>query len=60
MSDPAAVKGRAARSAFAEAYRLLELRIGALVELPFDELDTGQLRSRLREIGSYGMMAIML
>lgn len=60
MSDPAAVKGRAARSAFAEAYRLLELRIGALVELPFGELDTEQLRSRLREIGSYGMMAVML
>jgi arsenate reductase len=60
MSDPATAKGRGARSAFAEAYRLLELRISALVELPFDELDTEHLRGKLREIGSYGMMAIML
>ncbi len=60
MSDPAQARGRAARSAMAEAYRLLELRIGALVELPFDELDAGQLRRTLREIGTYGMMAIML
>jgi len=60
MPDPATAKGRAARSAFAETYRLLELRIGALVELPFDELDAEQLRRKLREIGSYGMMAIML
>lgn len=60
MSDPAAARGRAARSAFAETYRLLELRIQALVELPFDQLDAEQLRRKLREIGSYGMMAIML
>jgi len=60
MSDPATARGRAARSAFAEAYRLLELRIQALVELPFDELDNEQLRRKLREIGTYGMMAIML
>src|SRR5258705_1508136 len=60
MSDPATARGRAARGAFAEAYRLLELRISALVELPFDELDTEHLRRKLREIGSCGMMAIML
>jgi arsenate reductase len=60
MSDPATAKGRGARGAFAEAYRLLELRISALVELPFDEPDTEHLRRKLREIGSYGMMAIML
>jgi arsenate reductase len=60
MSDPAAVRGRGARSAFAEAYRLLELRIGALVDLPFDELDVEQTRRKLREIGTYGMAVIML
>jgi arsenate reductase len=60
MADPAQARGRAARSAFAEAYRLLELRISALVELPFDELASDELRRKLREIGTYGMAPIML
>ena len=60
MPDPAGLSGRAARSAFAETYRLLETRIGALVELPFDELEGEDLRRSLREIGSYGLAPIAL
>jgi len=60
MPDPARLSGRAARSAFAETYRLLETRIGALVELPFDELEGEDLRRSLREIGSYGLAPIAL
>ena len=60
MPDPARMSGRAARAAFAETYRLLETRIGALVELPFDELEGEDLRRRLRDIGSYGLAPIAL
>lgn len=51
MPDPAQ-----ARAAFAETYRLLELRIDALMDLPFDQLDV----RKLREIGTYGLAPIML
>jgi arsenate reductase len=60
MPDPAQARGRAARAAFAETYRLLELRIGALVELPLDRLDPDEARRTLREIGTYGLAPIML
>jgi hypothetical protein len=60
MPDPAQARGRAARAAFAETYRLLELRIGALVDLPLDALDAEQTRRNLREIGTYGLAPIML
>lgn len=60
MPDPAQARGRAARAAFAETYRLLELRIGALVELPLDRLDPDEARRTLREIGTHGLAPIML
>jgi len=60
MPDPAQARGRAARAAFAETYRLLEMRIGALVDLPLDQLDADALRRKLREIGAYGLAPILL
>lgn len=39
------------RAAFEEAYRLLELRVRALLALPVETLDAAALRSALAEIG---------
>jgi protein-tyrosine-phosphatase len=59
MADPALAKGRRTRAAFIEAYELLEMRIGALTELPMQNLDAQELRRLLRAIGTYGAMAAM-
>lgn len=39
------------RAAFEEAYRLLELRVRALVALPVEAMDAASLRSALADIG---------
>lgn len=53
IADPSGVVGTDAEIAlaFAEAYRLLERRIGIFVALPFAALDALALRDKLREIG---------
>ena len=53
IADPAAVAGSAAekRQAFATAYRALDQRIRALVELPVASLEPAQIRRRLDDIG---------
>ena len=40
------------RAAFAETYRLLELRIRALMALPFEEMNAKDLKTALNTIGS--------
>jgi protein-tyrosine-phosphatase len=53
LPDPAAETGLEAerRLAFAEAYRMLNLRISAFVNLPLPALDNMVLRQHLNEIG---------
>ena len=53
VPDPAAVEGTEAerRLAFAEAYRMLNNRIGIFVNLPVASLDKLSLQRRLQEIG---------
>jgi protein-tyrosine-phosphatase len=53
VPDPAAVEGNEAerRLAFAEAYRMLNSRIGIFVNLPIASLDKLSLQHRLKEIG---------
>ena len=53
VPDPAAAEGSEAerRLAFAEAYRMLNNRIGILVSLPMASLDKLSLQRRLDEIG---------
>lgn len=54
LPDPAAVEGSEAerRAAFAEAYKMLNTRIGIFVSLPFTSLDKLALKKRLDAIGS--------
>jgi arsenate reductase (thioredoxin) len=56
VPDPAIAEGTEAekRLAFAEAYRMLNNRIGIFVSLPLASLDEMSLRRRLREIGESG------
>lgn len=53
LPDPAAATGSDAdkRAAFESAYEVLEQRIAAFVELPFESLDGPELEARLAEIG---------
>jgi arsenate reductase len=53
MPDPAAVQGDAEmkRAAFNDTLDLLRRRIGALVELPVEDLARPALEARVREIG---------
>jgi arsenate reductase (thioredoxin) len=53
IPDPAEVTGPPAEiaTAFRDAYRMLERRIGAFVSLPIRSLDQLSLQSRLGEIG---------
>ncbi len=53
VPDPAAVDGSEhdKRVAFAEALRVLAMRVRALTALPVDALDRDSLRLKLREIG---------
>ena len=53
LPDPAAVEGSEdeRRLAFADALRILRDRIGLLVNLPIESLDSLSLQNRLREIG---------
>ena len=55
IDDPAAVAGSEAekRRAFERAYRALDRRIGALVELPIAELDRARLLDRIAAIGRH-------
>jgi len=54
LPDPAAVEGpeAARRAAFADCMRMLNNRIGVLVNLPLQSLDRLNLQKRLHEIGS--------
>ncbi len=56
VPDPAAATGTEAdiRHAFAEAFRMLEERIRALLNLPLHALDRSALRQRLEAIGKGG------
>ena len=56
VPDPAASGGSEAeqRQAFAEAYRQLNNRISAFVNLPLRSLDRMALKTRLDEIGDGG------
>ncbi len=53
IPDPAAVEGTDAEiaAAFADAYRMLERRIGVFTNLPLASLDRSTLRKRLDAIG---------
>ena len=53
LPDPAAVEGNEAekRAAFADAFRMLNNRIGIFVSLPLASLDRLALKQRLDEIG---------
>jgi arsenate reductase len=53
IPDPAAAQGTAAEvgQAFADAYRMLNQRIGIFASLPIASLDRLTLHARLREIG---------
>ena len=54
IPDPAG-RGETAeerRAAFAETYRLLEMRIRALMALPFEEMDAKDLKTALNTIGT--------
>ena len=53
VPDPAAATGNDAEvaAAFADAYRMLNNRIGIFVNLPFSSLDKLTLQKRLEEIG---------
>ena len=55
VPDPAAVEGTSAEiaAAFADAYRMLNARIEAFVNLPFDGLDRLALQRRVAEIGRF-------
>jgi arsenate reductase len=53
IPDPAAIEGSPAEIAlaFAEAYRMLNARIGAFIGVPIDRLDRLTLQNRLDDIG---------
>ncbi|HEY2661808.1 MAG TPA: arsenate reductase ArsC [Caulobacteraceae bacterium] len=53
IADPAKAEGNEAQVAlaFAEAYRILNNRIGLFVSLPMDKLDALSLKRRVDEIG---------
>jgi arsenate reductase (thioredoxin) len=53
LPDPADVTGSDADvdAAFAETWRLLELRVNALLALPFETMDAPELRATLAKIG---------
>lgn len=54
LSDPAAVEGSEAAvdAAFAETWRLLEMRVGALLALPFETMAREALAAELARIGA--------
>lgn len=56
LADPAGVRGTEAeqREAFERAYELLKERIATFQDLPFDLLDSVELREKLGEIGYLG------
>lgn len=56
LADPAGVEGTETQQlkAFERAYELLKGRIAAFVALPFDSLDSLELRERLEKIGCRG------
>lgn len=51
IPDPATVDGEGQRDAFLDAYCRLNERIGRLLALPIDNLDSATLKLLLREIG---------
>jgi arsenate reductase len=53
LADPADVDGGEAAedAAFAETWRLLEMRVSAMLALPLETMDTGALRDALNPIG---------
>jgi arsenate reductase len=57
LPDPAREKPAKIRSALAETYRVLERRIGILVDLPLAYLSPAELRSRLNDLGDAGAKA---
>ncbi len=51
IPDPAKAKdARAVRAAFVEAYRMIEARVHALLDLPLAALDNAELQRRLADI----------
>ena len=56
LTDPAGIEGTETEQlkAFERAYELLEERIVAFLALPFDSLDSAELRERLEKIGRRG------
>lgn len=56
LADPAGVEGTEPeqRKAFERAYELLKERVVAFLALPFDSLDSVELRERLEKIGRRG------
>jgi arsenate reductase (thioredoxin) len=53
LPDPAAVSGddMAVDAAFAQTWAWLDMRIGALLDLPFETMERAELQSRLAAIG---------
>jgi len=54
LPDPAEARGSDAEvdAAFAETWRLLDVRVRALLALPFETMDTPDLKAALHEIGT--------
>ena len=55
IEDPAAAEGTELEreAAFTTAFRYMENRIGAFINLPLNKIDELSLGTRLREIGSF-------
>ncbi len=56
LADPAGIRGTETgqREAFEKTYELLKERVAAFLPLPFDSLDSVELRARLEKIGRRG------
>ena len=56
LADPADVQGTETerREAFERTYRLLKERVAEFLVLPFDSLDSEELRARLERVGRLG------
>jgi arsenate reductase len=60
IADPAAAgHSRAIRTALADAYRVIEMRVHALLDLPLDMIEANDLQARLPDLGAEGARRIV-